>query len=109
MGDCVKKLLKVDPEARLSATELLAHNWVTGKCTKSPTNLIREGYDRRFKRYVLLNKLKRGVDMVLFLNRLIKISALNEVREEEKNSTELDRALMEDQASSSKKVQFEGS
>jgi len=102
--DCVGKLLVVDPKKRLTASGLLQHDWITGKCSKSPTNLIREGYDKRFKRYVLLNKLKRGVDMVLFLNRLIRLGKLNEALEkEEQKETELDKALNDDAAAAAKK------
>lgn len=110
--DCVEKLLVVEPAKRMNATDLLTHDWINGKCTKSPTNLIREGYDRRFKRYMLLSKLKRGVDMVLFLNRLIKISKMNDALDDDEvkeakekatlESTELDKALIADSEAAAK-------
>lgn len=70
--DCIQRLLHVDPKKRLSATQLLKHDWISWKCLNSTNNLVRGGYDQRFRRYVLLNKLRRGVETVLFLNRLIR-------------------------------------
>jgi len=67
---CIRRLLQVDSKKRLSATGLLEHEWISSKFTNSTENLVRGGYDHRFKRFVLLNKLRRGVDTVLFLNRL---------------------------------------
>jgi len=56
--------------------ELLKHNWLNLKA-KSAVNLFdSEGYDRRFKRYVILAKLQRGVDTILFLNRLKRAAAM---------------------------------
>jgi len=68
--DCIRKLLQVDPKERLSASALLEHEWISSKFENSIENLVRGGYDSRFKRFVLLNKLRQGVDTVLFLNRL---------------------------------------
>lgn len=68
--DCVRKLLCTDPTVRLNATRLLGHDWISGKILSSPTNLIREGYGQRFKRYVVYKKFKRSVETVMFLNRL---------------------------------------
>jgi len=86
--DCVSKLLVVNPIKRLSATELLKHEWISSKCQNSVDNLVQNGYDQRFRRFTLLQKLKRGVDTVLFLNRLVRISSvINE--EEEGKLTEL--------------------
>jgi len=69
--DCIVRLLHVDPQERLSPTALLKHDWISMKCTNNQ-NLITDGYDERFKRHVLLNKLRRGVDFILFLNRLVR-------------------------------------
>lgn len=69
--DCIARLLHVEPQARLTPTELLKHEWIAMKC-KNDQNLICAGYDQRFKRYVLLNKLRRGVDFILFLNQLVR-------------------------------------
>merc|ERR550534_2018629 len=68
--DCVCGLLTVDATKRLNPVELLKHKWLNLKA-KSTVNLFdSEGYDRRFKRFVILAKLQRGVDTILFLNRL---------------------------------------
>lgn len=79
--DCIRKLLVVDAKERLSATALLKHEWISSKFSNSTKNLIRGGYDHRFKRFVLLNRLRRGVDTVLFLNRLKR--SLTNIADEE--------------------------
>jgi len=74
--DCVIGLLTVDATKRLNPVELLQHKWVNMKA-KSAINLFdSEGYDRRFKRYVILAKLQRGVDTILFLNRLKRAATM---------------------------------
>jgi len=74
--ECVCGLLTVDATKRLTPVELLKHKWLNLKA-KSAVNLFdSEGYDRRFKRYVILAKLQRGVDMILFLNRLKRAATM---------------------------------
>jgi len=82
---CIRKLLQVDSKKRLPATGLLEHVWISSKFTNSTENLVRGGYDHRFKRFVLLNKLRRGVDTVLFLNRLKRNLKIGDEEEVEKN------------------------
>jgi len=82
--DCIVNLLQVDPRKRLSATELLKHEWISSKCINSSNNLIQNGYDHRFRRFFLLEKLRRGVDTVLFLNRLARLAAIEKEAIEEK-------------------------
>jgi len=82
--DCIEKLLEVDSRKRLSAVALIEHKWISSKCENYVENLVRDGYENRFRRYVLLEKLKRGVDTVLFLNRLRFLSSEEEDIEEEK-------------------------
>jgi len=77
--DCIVLLLHVDPAERLSPKELLEHKWISLKCKNE---LVHGGYNHRFKRYVLLSKLRRGVDFVLFLNRLVRYCQI--LQEEEK-------------------------
>jgi len=73
--DCVRGLLTVDPAKRLDPVNLLKHKWLNMQA-KSKINLFdAAGYNRRFKRFMILTKLMRGVDTILFLNRL-KRSAL---------------------------------
>jgi len=68
--NCVQGLLEVDLNKRLTPAGLLKHSWITGS-RKSMNNLFdAEGYDRRFKRFVILSKMRQGVETVLFLNRL---------------------------------------
>jgi len=67
--DCIMRLLHIDPIERLSPDELLQHKWISLRCNN---DLVQGGYNHRFKRYVLLNKLRRGVDFVLFLNRIVR-------------------------------------
>merc|ERR1719233_2285359 len=69
--DCVIGLLTVDAAKRLNPKTLLDHKWLNLKGAMSGRNLFdAKGYDRRFKRFVILAKLQRGVDTILFLNRL---------------------------------------
>jgi len=67
--DCIVRLLHVDPAERLTPKELLEHKWISSKCKN---DLVQGGYNHRFKRYLLLSKLRRGVDFILFLNRVAR-------------------------------------
>jgi len=68
--DCVCGLLTVDAAKRLNPVDLQKHKWLNLK-VRSGNNLFdSKGYDRRFKRFMILSKLQRGVDTILFLNRL---------------------------------------
>jgi len=94
--DCVRGLLTIDATKRLNPKTLLQHKWLNMKGAMSAKNLFdAKGYDRRFKRFVILAKLQRGVDTILFLNRLkraglmlaseigrkdIKLKGINEIQ-----------------------------
>jgi len=74
--DCVRGLLTVDYNKRLTPTQLLEHKWLTTQ-SKSANNLFdADGYDRRFKRYVILSKLQKGVDTILFLNKMKRVGTV---------------------------------
>jgi len=79
--DCVCGLLTVDAKKRLNPVELLKHNWLNLKARSKIDLFDSEGYDRRFKRYVILTKLMRGVDLILFLNRLKRAVSTHAVTE----------------------------
>jgi len=67
---CVQGLLKLDIKKRLTPADLLKHPWIT-HMAKSSNNLFdAKGYDKRFKRFVILSKMRQGVETLLFLNRL---------------------------------------
>jgi len=68
--DCVRGLLTVDPEKRLNPVKLLEHDWLNIKARSNNNLFDAVGYDKRFKRFLILTKLQRGVDTILFLNRL---------------------------------------
>jgi len=68
--DCVKRLLEVDIKKRLTPTDLLKHAWVSGTVVSTNNLYDSKGYNRRFKRFVILSKMRQGVETVLFLNRL---------------------------------------
>jgi len=87
--DCVCGLLTVDATKRLNPVELLKHKWLNLKA-KSKINLFdSEGYDRRFKRFVILAKLQRGVDMILFLNRLKRAATMVAASESSRSDIQL--------------------
>jgi len=100
--DCVCGLLTVDASKRLNPVQLLQHKWLN-LTTVSKVNLFNsEGYDRRFKRYLILTKLQRGVDTILFLNRLKRFSTLVMASESGRSNiklkglNEIERDLNED-------------
>jgi len=74
--DCVQGLLNLDLKARFTPAELLKHPWVTGAEVSLINLQASKGYQRRFKRYMILNKMKRGIETVLFLNRLVHAAGL---------------------------------
>jgi len=78
--DCVRGLLTVDYKKRLTPEELLNHKWLS-EAAKSANNLFEsDGYDRRFKRYVILSKLQRGVDTILFLNKIKRVGTMMQTK-----------------------------
>lgn len=71
--DCVQKLLVVEPKSRMTAKELLKHKWIDVKTsTASPKNYAGKDsqYINNLRRHIVLSKMKRGINMVLFLNKL---------------------------------------
>jgi calcium/calmodulin-dependent protein kinase I len=68
--DCVRGLLELDIKKRMTPTDLLKHRWISSTEPSSNNLSHAEGYNRRFRRFVILSKMRRGVDRVLFLNRL---------------------------------------
>lgn len=67
---CVQGLLTIDIKKRLTPAELLRHPWISAKVRSSKNLFDSVGYERRFKRFVILSKMRQGVETVLFLNRL---------------------------------------
>jgi len=67
---CVKGLLTLDIRKRLTPTQLLKHPWLSATVRSCKNLFDSEGYERRFKRFVILSKMRQGVETVLFLNRL---------------------------------------
>jgi len=68
--DCVKRLLELDISKRLTPTDLLKHAWISSTVLSTNNLYDSEGYNRRFRRFVILSKMRQGVETVLFLNRL---------------------------------------
>jgi len=67
---CVLGLLTVDASKRLTPVQLQKHVWLNVKARSNNNLFDSAGYDRRFKRFMILSKLMRGVDTILFLNRM---------------------------------------
>jgi len=67
---CVLGLLTVDAVKRLNPIDLQKHEWLNVKARSKRNLFDSAGYDRRFKRFLILTKLMRGVDTILFLNRM---------------------------------------
>merc|ERR550534_1598863 len=67
---CVLGLLTVDPQKRLNPVDLEKHEWLNVKARSNRNLFDAAGYNRRFKRFMILSKLMRGVDTILFLNRM---------------------------------------
>jgi len=81
--DCVQDLLKLDVRKRLTPTMLQKHPWIATTTAYSTNNLFdAKGYNRRFKRFVILTKMRKGVETILFLNRLRHAADLMDVVDE---------------------------
>jgi len=74
--NCVKSLLELDIKKRLTPAGLLKHNWITANVFSTNNLFDAEGYDKRFKRYLILYKMRKVVDTVLCLNRLRFLAGL---------------------------------
>jgi len=66
--DLVKKLLQPDPKVRFTATQALAHPWLSGAATDK---VMDKGAVYQLKRFQYVMRLKRGVRCILAVLRLI--------------------------------------
>lgn len=63
----VRALLQPDPAVRLTATQALEHEWLRGS---APDTALGEGYLTTMKQYQLMQRLRRGVRVVLAVVKL---------------------------------------
>jgi len=88
--DCVKGLLNLDMKARLTPSDLLKHPWVSG-ANASMVNLKQsEGYQKRYKRFSILSKLKLRIATILFLNRLRHLTCVSGLIVEHENKCSIE-------------------
>jgi calcium/calmodulin-dependent protein kinase I len=77
--DCVRSLLTVDPKARMSANELLEHPWIKQAELQSPRNIMSKHFQRDLRNYLHRKRLRRGVELIVTLNRMIRAAGLEEI------------------------------
>jgi calcium/calmodulin-dependent protein kinase I len=68
--DLVKKLLQPDPNVRLTAKQTLQHPWLAGN---APNTSLGGQHREMMKQYQILQRLKRGVRVVLAVLKLIAL------------------------------------
>jgi len=85
---CVQGLLQLDMRKRMTPTDLLKHPWITAAELSAKNLFDSEGYDRRFKRFVILTKMRQGVETVLFLNRLRHAAGFMQLYDNSANADE---------------------
>jgi calcium/calmodulin-dependent protein kinase I len=66
--DLVRKLLTVNPKKRLDADGVLAHPWIAGKGASEKK--FSEAHTRHLKLLQARNKLRKGVQLILAVNKL---------------------------------------
>ncbi|ETO18311.1 Protein kinase domain containing protein, partial [Reticulomyxa filosa] len=77
--DCIRSLLTVDPKRRLRADELCEHPWIKSHHLQSPLNIADQKYSRNLQLYTYRKRLRRGVELIITLNRMIRAAGLEEV------------------------------
>ena len=87
--DCIRGLLTVDPKLRMSGKQLLQHPWIIQstkklKNKKSEVNLINKAYSNLLSNYIHRKKFRRGVSLVITLNRMIRAAGLEKVAREQR-------------------------
>lgn len=65
--DLVRKLLTVDPNQRYTAKQVLAHPWISG--SMASTAPLGEEYGKRLKMLQARRRLKKGVQMIIAINK----------------------------------------
>jgi len=63
----VRCLLCVDPKKRYTAQQVLQHPWIAG--TAAPTKQLGDKYNKRLKTLQARRRLKKGVNMVMAINK----------------------------------------
>lgn len=86
--DCIRQLLTVDPKQRMSAKQLLKHPWIIQSNKLDPqkpsTNLINKEYSNLLQNYVHRKKFRRGVSLVITLNRMIRAAGLEKIAKQQR-------------------------
>jgi serine/threonine protein kinase len=65
--DLVSKLLTVDPKMRYTASQVLNHPWIMGNASDKPLD---QGYNRRLMMLQARRRLRKGVQMIIAINRM---------------------------------------
>jgi len=81
--DLVSKLLTVDPSKRAGAKEVLNHPWLQNNTTQNLSN----GFSTQLRNYTLKNTLRRGVNTVLAVLRMIDLLMAFEEEQRAKRAT----------------------
>lgn len=74
--DLVSKLLTVDPAKRCTTSQLLAHPWVAQNA--APDKPLGGGFNKRLMKFNARRKLRRGIQMIMAVNRLTRAFAAAE-------------------------------
>eukprot|EP01083_Nonionella_stella_P091659 256324_1 len=70
--DMVSKLLTVDPKKRCTPETLLRHPWIAGQASDKP---LGEDFNKRLMKFNARRKLRRGIQMIMAVNRLTRAFA----------------------------------
>ena len=81
--DFVKKLLKIQPDRRMTAEDALNHPWITDLSTESEDTEISENLKTRLMKFRKVDKLKKEFKLIL----------LNYILQDSDNINKLDTAF----------------
>lgn len=82
--DCIQGLLTVQPKERMSAEELQNHPWVVQAQRLEGQNLLNEKFSENLSNYLHKKRFRRGVRLVISLNRMIRAAGLEQLAREQR-------------------------
>ena len=83
--DCIDNLLVKDPKERMSANDLKNHVWIKqAKYLKMNENLLSTQFHTNLSSYIHKKRFRRGVRLIVTLNRMIRAAGLEETAREQR-------------------------